>query len=79
MGSKTFILDPFLFSDDGRSKRSTSAVGTLNMGDFSGEVEDWMYNKEECKTLECRRVFDNDTVRDPRTNGHRPHRLVRAD
>ena len=34
------------------------------MGDFSGEVEDWMYNKDECKTLECRRVFDNDTVYD---------------
>ena len=34
------------------------------MGELSGEVEDWMYNKEECKTLECRRVFDNDTVYD---------------
>ena len=63
-GSKVIFSDPFLFSDDERSKRSTSAVAALNMGDFSGEVEDWMYNKEECKTLECRRVFDNDTVYD---------------
>ena len=42
---KLSILDPFLFSDDKRSKRSISAGATLNMGNFSGEAEDWVYNK----------------------------------